>query len=503
MTFLDTLRETANARPHHIAFIAGGERWSFDRFAGEIERLARALSAHGVKPGDSIALHMANVPEMAIACFACFRLGAIAAPLNNRVKSVELHTLVKRLKPALYIGQDHLYPMAAPIDPGILPMHARFIVGTTNTDDGARQWDALFDHGDVADELLAPDQTAPALLLTTSGTTGEPKFVAHSLETLTAIADKFDHLGMSPNDIIANFCPMVHAGGLFPFIASIRYRAPTILLERFDPDVVLDAVQAHRATWVLGLPAVLGALLDRQQAQPRDMSSLRFCLSAGDVCPEFLQLGFPFAFGRPLHSIWGLTESVGVLAYGKRAGPFARIPANADIRIIDERGAPVRYGMLGELLVGGPAVALGYWTGPGTLEPLGPAGWLATGDIMQQVGEDTLRFVSRKKDLIVRAGSNISPVEVERVLKSHPAVREAAVLGIPDTLDGQRVVALIELSEEPRSEVLEDILAMARPQLADYKLPEQLRVVSEIPKNTFGKIERKSLSALWRLSTAR
>src|ERR1700755_1481037 len=120
---------SAEAHPDRTAFFARGKIWSFRKFAAEIERAALALLAHGVRPGDRIALHMANVPEMAIACFACFRLGAIAAPLNNRLKTVELRALLKRLQPALYIGQDPLYPLAASIEPQILPMEARFVVG--------------------------------------------------------------------------------------------------------------------------------------------------------------------------------------------------------------------------------------------------------------------------------------------------------------------------------------------------------------------------------------
>ena len=497
MTPLDALLREAETRPNHVAFIADGTIWSYRRLATEIERTARAMAARGVRPGDRVALHMANVPEMAIACYACFRIGAIAAPLNNRFKTVELRSLLQRLQPALYLGQAHLYPQAAPVEPEILPAEARFVVGGAAGDDGARSWDRLFDHGDEALEPYHPATDVPALLLTTSGTTGQPKFVAHTPATLTAMADDgFARFGMETGDVMVISCPMVHASGLFTFLTAIHHGTPIVLLERFDADAVLDAIEAHRGSWILGLPFMFAAMLERQRVRPRRMESLRFCVTAGDVCPQALQLEFPFVFGRPLYSIWAMTEAAGTFAFGLRPGSVTRIPPGVAMRLVDSDGEPVPRGTAGELLVRGPNVSIGYWAGPGRIDPCGPGGWLATGDIMRQGDGDELWFVSRKKDLIIRGGSNIAPAEVEQVLKSHPGVREAAVIGVPDPRLGQRVAALVELAANADDAVLDDILARARPQLADYKLPETLRAVREIPKNALGKIDRKSLPAL-------
>ncbi|MEZ2131914.1 MULTISPECIES: class I adenylate-forming enzyme family protein [unclassified Sinorhizobium] len=496
MTILERLFHAAETRPHQIAFIADERNWSFRRFAGHVECMAQALSAHGVRPGDRVALHMDNVAEIAIAYFACFRLGAIAAPLNNRLKTPELSALLERLQPALYIGQDHLYPLIASIDPQILPVETRFIVGRTTMNGGARPFDALFDHGKVTLEASLPPETAPVLLLTTSGTTGHPKFVAHNMATMTAFAEGFLRFGLVPGDIVVSSSAMVHGIGLFSFISSFYHGGRAVLLERFDPDAMLDAIAAHGATWVMGLPFMFSAMLERQRTQPRDISSLRFCLAGGDVCPAALQQEFPFVFDRPLHSNWGMSETAGVLAFGKRPGPVYPIVPGVEIRLVDDKANPVPRGMPGELLVRGANIALGYWVGPGQVEPCGADGWLATGDIMRQDERNELWFVSRKKDLIVRGGSNISPIEVEEVLRTHPSVRDVAVLGTPDLELGQRVAALIALADGSQDGVLVDILATARARLADYKLPERLQVVEEIPKNAFGKIDRKSLPGL-------
>ena len=495
-TPLDALRRMVEMRPHHAAFITDGAIWTYRRFAAEVERLAGALAARGLGPGDRVALHMANVPEMAVACYACFRLGAIAAPLNNRFKTVELQSLLQRLQPSLYIGQAHLYPLAAAIEPELLPHSVRFVVGGADGHGGAQSWDRLYDHGEAALAASDPTMDAPVLLLTTSGTTGQPKFVAHTPATLGAVAEGFHRFGLEPDDVMINGCPMVHGSGLFSLLAAIHHGVPMVLLERFDADAVLDAIEVHRGSWLLGLPFMVSALLDRQRSRPRRMESLRFCVTGGDVCPQSLQLEFPFAFGRPLHSLWAMTEVVGVLAFGERPGSVTRIPAGAEIQLVDDTGRPVSRGTPGELLVRGPSVAAGYWSGPDRIDPCGAEGWLATGDIMRRGDGDELWFVARKKDLIIRGGSNIAPVEVEQVLKGHPCVREAAVVGMPDPILGQRVAALVELTGEASDAILQDILAKARPQLADYKLPERLQAVREIPRNALGKIERKALPGL-------
>jgi len=496
MSPLDALRQAAATFPNRTAFVANGAIWTNRRFVAEVERLARAMAARGVGPGDRVALHMANLPEMAMACYACFRLGAIASPLNNRFKTLELRSLLQRLQPRLYLGQSDLYPLACPIESEILPLSARFVVGAARAS-SVQSWNQIYDGGEAPPLKVgeaAPD--GPVLLLTTSGTTGQPKFVAHTLTTLGAVAEGFHRYGLTPGDVIVNSCPMVHASGLFSFIAAVHYNTPMVLIERFDPDAVLDAIETHHVTWMLGLPFMYSMLLERQRTHPRRIESLRFCVSAGDVCPEALQLEFPFAFGRPLHSIWAMTEVAGNLGFGDRPGPVIRVPSDAEVQLVDDDGRPVPRGMPGELYVRDPGLARGYWSGPNQIEPCDSEGWLATGDIMRQGNGNELWFVSRKKDLIVRGGSNIAPAEVERVLKGHPCVRDAAVIGMPDPILGERVAALLELTEEASDALFEDILARSRPQLADYKLPEQMLSIPQIPRNALGKIDRKALPML-------
>src|SRR6516164_2504284 len=476
-----------------VAFTTGKEIWTYQRLATEVERLAHGLIERGLRKGDRVALHMANLPELVIAYLACFRVGVIAAPLNIRFKTAELTALLQRLRPALYIGQAALYSRVGSVDPSILASDRRFIVDSSVKAPRVQPWTRLFAQTNGESVRVAPDVNAPAVLLTTSGTTGQPKFVVHTLATLSKAAESFEHWDLDSNQIAALACPMVHGSGLFTMLACIRFGAPFVLCERFDPDALLNAIERHRCTWFLGLPFMFVELLHHQRARARNVNSLRTCLAAGDVCPVQLQEQFPSVFGVPLRSSWVSTEACGSLTYGLQPGPVSRIVPGAQVRLVDDNQVPVPRGEVGELVVRGPYVTLGYWAGPGRIEDAPKEGWYHTGDLMRQDDEGDLWFVSRKKHLIVRGGSKISPVEVERVLTAHPAVRDAAVVGVPDPDLGQRVAGFVQLADNAESVDLSEVLVFATERLADYKVPETLKIVDKIPRNTLGKIDRQSL----------
>jgi acyl-CoA synthetase (AMP-forming)/AMP-acid ligase II len=171
----------------------------------------------------------------------------------------------------------------------------------------------------------------------------------------------------------------------------------------------------------------------------------------------------------------------------------SRIVTGAQIRLVDDNDVLVPRGEVGELVVRGPHVTIGYWTGPGQIKDAPKEGWFHTGDLMRQDEKGDLWFVARKKHLIIRGGSNISPVEIERVLMAHPAVRDAAVVGLPDPELGQRVAGFVQLADSGQSVDADEILAFATERLADYKVPETLEIVDRIPRNTLGKIDRQLL----------
>ncbi len=432
---------------------------------------------------------------MIVAYYACFLLGAIAAPLRTAFKFAELEPLLQRLKPALYIGEIGLYENVAPVDVSILALNRRFIVNKTFEDDRVEPWEALFEGMTNEYSSMLQASYQPSVLISTSGTTGRPKFVMHTPETLSATTElMFKYWEFWEDDVAVEPLAMAHMSGLVTFLCYIQFGISFILLESFDADTVLDAMERYGCTRYLGFPAQYAALLERQMARPRNLTSLRLCLTGGDTCPVDLQRQVASIFGAPLYNFWAATEVVGSLTFGLQDGPVARIAKGAQIRLIDDGGAEVAVGEVGELLIRGGNVFPGYWNDPEATEEGLRAGWYHTGDLMRRGEDDDLWFVSRKKDIIIRGGTNISPVEVEEALVAcHPAVEQAAVVGIPDVVLGQRVFAFVRLTDGTAHAVVTDILRRVATRLASYKVPDDLQVVDELPRTTLGKVDRNKL----------
>ncbi len=493
MTPMNALFHRATMRPNGTAFIYDEVVWTYHDLLTDAEHLSRAFLAHGVRQGDRVVLHMSNRPEMAVALYACFRVGAIACPANLRFKTPELREIFQRLQPALYLGDERHHSHVETIEPEILPREKRFVTGPSGAYKGSMPWSKLVIDGVSTGPMPPePNKDTPAILLTTSGTTGQPKFVTHTPATLSAIAESFTHHDLDAAQTVLNSCPMVHATGLFTFLASMNFGAAMVLVERFDPDAVLDQIELHGCTWMLGLPFMHDALLERQRKRPRKVSSLRHCRCGGDVCPIQLQVQFEATFGAPLCNVWGATEVVGALRVGLAPGPVTRSAPGAQIRLVDDEGREVPRGEVGEFHVRGPYVAVGYWVRPDRIDAATRDGWYHSGDLMRQGAGDELWFVGRKKDIIIRGGSNISPVEVEQVLLSHPLVQDAGVFGVLDPVLGQRVGAVVRLASGVGNAALGDILRDSRQKLADYKVPERLLAVDAVPRTPLGKVDRRA-----------
>jgi long-chain acyl-CoA synthetase len=493
MTPIEALTYQARTRPEGQAFIFEDESWSYKALLDEVERLATGMVVYGVKRGDRVALHLMNRPEMIVAYYACFKIGAIAAPLRTAFTLAELAPLVRRLAPALYIGESNLYENIAELDPAILPIDKRLIVGNSST----RRWEGFLERAKEARSPVNGASNDPAVLITTSGTTGEPKFVVHTADTLAeSVSMIIANWGMSADERLIVPQPLAHMSGLAGFLTYVQFGAPFVLLPKFDAGAVLDAIERHRCTRYLGFPVQYSELTKSQQLQPRDLSSLRLCLTGADVCPIDLQERVRSVLGVPLYNLWGATEVVGTLTFGLQNGSVVRTTNGASVRLVDERGVDVPHGEAGELLIRGPNVFVGYWNDSRATEESLKNGWYRTGDLMRRGDGDDLWFVGRKKDIIIRGGTNISPVEIERALVAcHPMVVEAAVVGLPDEVLGERVLAFVTLSNCSET-IASDILSRVRKLLASYKVPENLRIIDQLPRTTLGKVDRNALRSL-------
>jgi long-chain acyl-CoA synthetase len=396
MAPLQALTFQARLRPEGTAFIFHNEVWSYKRLADESERVAHGLVANGVKPGDRVAFHMLSRPEIIVAYYACYRLGAIAAPLRCVFSSAELARLLKRLRPALYIGETALYPNIAAIDAALLPPSRRILIDDHTGKYGVQPWHVLKQAVPV--DLPTPSIHDPAVLTIPSGTiSGQPKLVVHSASSLGAIANLIhEHGGLSADDFSVAAVMMAHASGIFRSLGLIQLGVPFVVIESFDADAVLDNVERYRATCLFGFPAQYAALVQAQQAEPRDLSSLRFGTMGGDAFPIELQQKAISVLGMPVHNHWVSSETAGSLAFGLKPGPVARVVDGAQIRLIDEAGADVPHGETGELLIRGPNVFAGYWDDPDATAQVLKDGWYHTGDMMRRGEDDEIWFVTRR-----------------------------------------------------------------------------------------------------------
>jgi long-chain acyl-CoA synthetase len=491
----ERLVKSAVSHPQAIALIAGDEIWTFERLARYVISLAHGLIAQGVRQGDRVAVHLTNKAETIAALYACMITGAITAPLNTRFKRAEIESLLRRLRPALYLGQADLYGEIAGIDTSVLDIAKRFLVDGPRDVAGIRPWTDLTGRDESEPPLLAPPHAdEPAILLSTSGTTGEPKLVAHTPRTLYEIVRAFQPIALRPHDVVLISSPMMHAAGLFTALTALFTNVTCVLMDRFDPDEALDLIERHRCTTLVGLPFVYAGLLAKQQARPRKITSLGACLVGGDTTPQALQEDFLKVFGVRMRNILGMSESVGTFTYGFDFTPVCRAVHPERVRLVNEVGDSVQPGEAGELQLRGPNLFAGYWIGPGHIETARKDGWWSTGDVLQQDETGDYWYTARSKNLIIRGGSNISPIEVENALTLHRGVRNAAIIGVPDEVLGQRVVGFVELTDQAIQ--VEEVLADLSTRLASYKTPERLIVIDQIPRNSLGKIDRLRLQSL-------
>ncbi len=350
-------------------------------------------------------------------------------------------------------------------------------------------WRCDFPHATRAGPVLGD----PAALLTTSGTTGVPKLTVWTHETLKAFVTGLPEERFRAGDVVPTTTSLMHSSGLYEVACALQQETCLALLPTFDPHGVVDLIEREKCTVLFGLPFMCDAMVRAQQERGRDVSSLRLCFSAGDVCSPDIEARFQSVMGRPLVSLWAATEDGGAGLPARRVGPFTRLKADAAVRLIDEHGKPVAEGQVGELIIRSATTSPGYWLAPEQIESM-PDGWFHTGDLFCQDEDGHLRYIGRTKDLIVRGGANVSPMEVEEALCNHALLADAAVAGIDDPQLGQRVGALLVLKNEAKAGDVTSILDATKGKLADYKVPELVAVAAEIPRNASTKVDRKAVA---------
>lgn len=347
------------------------------------------------------------------------------------------------------------------------------------------------------------DEHQPAAILYTSGTTAKPKGVTYTHGTLWHnCVIQAQTFAFTPNDVHLVSTAACHAaaftGQLLP---NVHVGGTAVLTHLPSPVQVVHAVEHHKVTRIQMLPATVHDLVEHLERHPSaDLGSLRVCTAGGDVVPLELHERFRKAVGIEITELCGMTEALSYVTnppFGpKRPGSVGKPAAETRLRIADDHDRDLPAGEVGEILVQSPAVMVGYWNDPRATAEALRGGWMHTGDLGRCDPDGYYWFVGRKKEIIIRGGSNISPLEVEEVIDAHPAVHLSCVLGMPDKKFGEAVVAYVALRDDVQRPTAEDLRRFVATRVAAYKVPERITLLDELPLNSTGKVDRKKLHAL-------
>jgi long-chain acyl-CoA synthetase len=350
---------------------------------------------------------------------------------------------------------------------------------------------------------LAPDDVA--FLVYTSGTTGPPKGAMNTHRNVVYNAEVYRQwVHLTPDDVCLAVAPLFHVTGLVAHLAvALLLPMPLVLGYRFDPAVMAELAERHRATWAMGSITAFIALMNNPDAVKRDLSAMTKIASGGaPIAPSTVEQ-FEAAFGSYIHNLYGLTETTSPshgVPFGRRApvdptsGALSvGVPVcGYTVRIVDEDRKELPPGEVGELVTEGPGVVPGYWNKPEETAKALPGGRLHTGDVGFMDSDGWFYLVDRQKDMIVASGFKVWPREVEDVLYQHPAVRESGVVGVPDPYRGETVKAFVSL-KAGTSVQPDELIAFCKERMAAYKYPRQVEIVDEIPKTVTGKVLRRQL----------
>ena len=457
MNLAHLLAEGAARQPERTALLFEGERISYRELDRRAAVAAAALGGQGVEAGERVAVKLPNAPDYLAAYFGALRLGAIVVPLNVLLAQPEVEARLAAAAPRAFVD--------AP----------------------------LRREGKAHVEIAERDEGHPAALLFTSGTTGRPKGAVLTHAGIRAAA-RFgaDALGFTPDDVLLGVAPFPHVLGQQVFVSALLVGAGVSVLQRFEPGPALEAMRSTGATVMFGVPTMCIALCEAA-GSAKGLPPLRIAHVGGSAVPLDVARRFEETFGAPIHEGYGLTEMSGLattfaLDRRRKAGSVGRPAGATEMRIAnaDERG-------VGEVQFRGPSVVHGYWNDPeATAAAIDGDGWLSTGDLGYLDEDGDLYLVDRKKEMIIRGGYNVYPREVEEVLYEHPAVLEAAVVGVPHESLGEDVAAIVV--PRPGSDLDPDELkAWTKERVAAYKYPRHIVLVAELPKSNTGKILKREI----------
>jgi long-chain acyl-CoA synthetase len=490
MNLASIMTRSAGRSPGHVAVRLDDRELTYAQLDEASARVAGMLAGQGVSPGDRVGLMLPNVGYFAVCYYGVLRAGAVVVPLNVLLKRREVAFHLRDCGARLLLGWEGLAEEALP---GARDAGAEFVPVSPGRFEQARA--AAAPRRDVFD--AQPDTTA--VILYTSGTTGTPKGAELTHQGLMRNCEIMQRaIGLGGTAVTLGALPMFHAfGQTCALNATIAGGGTLTLIPRFEPGKVLEIIQRDRVTVFEGVPTMYAAILHHPQRDRFDTSTLTTCLSGGSAMPVELMRSFEAALSCTVREGYGLSETSPVASFtpdGRASKPGSiGVPIEGtEMKLVDDLDHEVPPGQVGEIVIRGHNVMKGYWHQPEATAEALRGGWFHTGDLARTDEDGYFFIVDRKKDMIIRGGYNVYPREIEEVLYQHPAVREAAVVGIPHDRYGEEVGAAVAVADGA-SVSPEELRDYVKGQVAAYKYPRQVWLVDELPKGPTGKILKRQI----------
>jgi long-chain acyl-CoA synthetase len=481
---------SARRRPDHVAVKLDDAELTYGLMDEGSARVAGILRDHGIGRGDRVGVMLPNVPYFPVVYYGIVRAGAVVVPMNVLLKGREVGYYLEDSGAKLLFAWHGFAEAAA--------SGAEKAGGVEIVSVAPGEFESLLAGTEPVRELAEVDGGDTAVILYTSGTTGQPKGAELTHDNLRRNASLSGGLyGVAEDDVLFGGLPLFHTFGQTCCMNVAAYTGATLtLLAKFEPGKALEIIQRDKVTVFAGVPTMHGALLHHPERESYDTSSLRVIISGGASIPGEVLRGVEEAFGVVLLEGYGLSETSPVASFnkpeGRKVGSIGTPVEGVEMRIVDDDGNELPPGEVGEIAIKGHNVMKGYLGRPDATADAIRDGWFHTGDL-GKVDEDGFFFiVDRKKDMIIRGGYNVYPREVEEVLYEHPAVREAAVIAVPDEEWGEEIGAAVVLKEGEQVDA-DTLRSYVKEQVASYKYPRRLWFVEELPKGPTGKLLKREI----------
>jgi long-chain acyl-CoA synthetase len=499
----ELLEERARLTPEKVFLFSepDGRQYSYAEFDAAIDRTARLLLSHGIAKGDVVSLLLPNSAEYIIAYFACFKIGALAGPINSMLKPHEMSYVIAHSEAKALLLHTDFKPKIDEVRED-LPM-LRSVIEFDDERQATREFDVAVDlpSGDI-------EKTDEAIIIYTSGTTGKPKGCLLTHGNLLANARQITGwLKFTASDRLLIVMPLFHVNAVMvATLAPLYANGSTVVTPKFSVSRFWRIISDYRITSFGSVATMLSLLVNTySEGVPPNLNTeqLRFALCGSAPVPAEVLKRFEETFHCLVIEGYGMSESTCRSTFNppdeRRRPGSCGLPIGNEMSIVDEEGAEVAEGQLGEIVLRGENILKGYFKNAEATAEAFRGGWFHTGDIGYRDADGFYYIVDRKSDMIIRGGENIYPREIDEVLYSHQAVAAAATIGVPDPLYGEEVAAFVVLKEGAQA-TEEELMSFCRERLADFKCPKSVRLVADIPKGPTGKLLKRELARQWSAS---